>query len=161
MSCSSCNENSNSEILSSAKDYIEKTKWVVLASVSQDNKPALRTMGSVVNDDLNIYFSTGKNTAKVAQIESNPFVTFLFQHEGQELSAFKNVTYTGKAKQLSCEKELAKAIELLSNRSPRFKARAEKGELGATAIFKVEPVSIKYLDYSSGMGPSAVKEIIL
>jgi general stress protein 26 len=68
-------------------------------------------MGSVVNDDLNIYFSTGNKTAKVAQIEANPFVTFLFQHEDQELATFKNVAYTGKAKQLSCEKEISKAIE--------------------------------------------------
>jgi len=160
MTCnSSSNQNSNNEALDKVKKYISKTKWVVLSTVTQDNIPVLRTLGSIVNDDLNIYFSTGKNTAKVAQIESNPFVALLFQHEGQELSTFINVTYTGKAKKLSCEQELAKAIELLSNRSPRFKERAEKGQLGETAIFKVEPVSIKYLDYSQGIGPSAVNEI--
>ncbi len=159
MSCS--HNNSHEEILNTIKDYIAGTKWVALASVAEDSKPALRTLGSVVNDDLDIYFSTGKNTAKVAQIAANPFVTLLFQHEDQELATFKNVTYTGEAKQLSCEKELAQAIELLSNHSPRFKTRAEKGELGETAIFKVKPVSIKYLDFSSGVGSAAVKEVTI
>lgn len=155
------NQNSGKGILDNVKEYIGKTKWVILSTVAQDNAPAVRTLGSVVNDNLNIYFSTGKNTAKVAQIESNPFVALLFQHEGQELAAFINVTYTGKAKRVSSEQELAKAIELLSKRSPRFKERAEKGQLGETAIFRVEPVCIKYLDYSQGIGPAAVQEIIL
>ncbi|HBC91672.1 MAG TPA: pyridoxamine 5'-phosphate oxidase family protein [Pelotomaculum sp.] len=162
MTCNaSSNQNSNKGILDNVKEYIGKTKWVILSTVTQENLPALRTLGSIVNDDLNIYFSTGKNTAKVAQIESNPFVTLLFQHEGQELATFINVTYTGKAEKVSSEQELAKAIALLSNRSPRFKERAEKGQLDETAIFKVEPVRIKYLDYSQGIGPAAVQEIVL
>jgi pyridoxamine 5'-phosphate oxidase len=158
-SCSQCLN--NEEVLGKVKEYINQTKWIVLSTVTQDKVPVSRTMASVVNDGLNLYFSTGKNTAKVGQIASNPNVTLLFQHEEQELSNFKNVAYTGRAERIESEKDLARAIELLSNRSPRFKARVEKGQLGETAIFKVEPVSIKYLDYSQGVGPQAVTEIIL
>lgn len=160
MTCNSGSpQNADQQSLDKVKEYIRKTKWAVLSTVTQDNIPALRTMGSFVNDGLHIYFSTGKDSAKVAQIESNPFVTLLFQHEGQELATFINVTYTGKAKRLSSEQELARAIALLSERSPRFKERAEKGQLGETAIFKVEPSRIKYLDYSRGIGPAAVEEV--
>lgn len=141
-----------------ASEYIEKTKFAVLATTGKDGVPTVRTLGSFANDGLKVYFSTGKKTAKVEQIESNPNVTLLFQHEEQELPAFKNVSVTGIAKTISCESELNKAIQLLGNKSPRFKERAQKGELTDTLIFKVEPKILKYLDFSKGLGPDSVEE---
>jgi hypothetical protein len=55
------------------------------------------------------------------------------------------------------DEDRKRAIDLLSARNPRFKARAEKGELGDTAIFKIVPKEIKYLDYSKGFGAAGIQ----
>ncbi|MHB8171798.1 MAG: hypothetical protein ACYDG6_09690 [Thermincolia bacterium] len=40
---------------------------------------------------------------------------------------------------------------MLSDRNPRFKGRVENGGLGDTLIFRVEPKSIKYLEFRKGI----------
>jgi general stress protein 26 len=142
-------------------DYISKTRFAILATVKSDKLPELRTIGSFAPDGFDVYFSTGKDTAKVKQIELNNLISFFFQHEGQELSTFKNVALIGKAERLEKGGEFDKAIELLGNRNPRFKERVEKGGLEKTAIFKVTPKEVKYLDFSKGTGEDAVRKIIL
>ena len=137
-------------------DYIAGAKWAVFATVKDGNIPALRTIGGFANDGLNIYFSTGKETDKVKQIEKNGNVAVFFQHEGQELPAFKNVELIGQATELTGEADLKKGIDLLSARNPRFKQRVEKGELANTAIFKITAKEIKFLDYSKGFGQEGI-----
>jgi general stress protein 26 len=156
--CECCNTIHTNE-LEKVKNYIKNTKYATLGYVSTTGVPSLRAMGSFDIDELNLYFSSSKTAEKVSNIAVNPTISFLFQHEGQELATFKNVTYVGIAKEIKCETEYNKAVKILSEKSPRFKERAQKGQLGDTAIFKVVPKSIKYLDYSNGIGPNAVKEI--
>jgi pyridoxamine 5'-phosphate oxidase len=148
-----------SEVKTKAIEYIGKTQFAVLATVG-GGVPYLRSIASFANDGFTIYFSTGKTTDKVEQINQNPNVSILFQHEGQVIPSFKNVSVTGTAKIVSCAEGRQKAIELLSARSPRFKERAEKGQLEDTTIFAVEPKTVKALDFSKGMGPAAVEEIV-
>ena len=155
MGCKSkCNDK-----LAEVKNYIRNTKFATLGYVSTEGVPSLRAMGSFNIDDLDLYFSSSKSAAKVASIEENSKISFLFQHEGQELSTFKSVTYVGNAKQIKCDTEYQKAVKLLSEKSERFRERAENGQLEDTALFKVVPESLKLLDYSNGIGPDAVKEI--
>lgn len=142
-------------------DYIAKTRLAILATVRGDQAPVVRTIGSFAQDGLNIYFSTGKETAKVKQIEGNKVVSLFFQQEGQEIGTFKNVALIGEAEKVREGNELTKAVELLGNRNPRFKARIEKGELEKVAIFKVQPKEVKYLDFSKGHGEDALQEIVL
>lgn len=158
--CKCCNTK-HTEDLEKVKTYIRNTKFATLGYVSTTGVPALRAMGSFNIDDLNLYFSSSKSAAKVSNIAVNPTISFLFQHEGQELATFKNVTYVGKAEEIKCETEYNKAVKLLSEKSPRFKERAEKGQLGETALFKVVPESIYYLDYTKGIGLDSVREIKL
>jgi len=153
--CSCCTGSLTNEV----KNYISETRFIELASVNSQGRPEIRTLGSFANDGLTIYFSTGKKSAKVKQIEGNPWVVVLFQHENQDLPAYKNVTYYGKATVLENPEEFDIGVKALSDRNPRFKERAEKGQLGETVIFKIEPQNIKYLDFAAGSGPAAIKEI--
>jgi hypothetical protein len=57
--------------------------------------------------------------------------------------------------------EYQRAVEILGARNPRFKARAERGELADTAIYLIHTSEIKYLDYARGTGPAAIQEIKL
>jgi len=68
--------------------YLNKTKFIILATVNKEQTPVLRAIGSFAVDGLTAYFSASKSTAKVEQIESNPKVSILFQHKNQELSSF-------------------------------------------------------------------------
>jgi nitroimidazol reductase NimA-like FMN-containing flavoprotein (pyridoxamine 5'-phosphate oxidase superfamily) len=147
-----------SEIKNNVKDYINNTKYVVLGTV-KNNIPVTRTLGSFANDGFIVYFSTNKNTEKVKHIGKNPHVSLLFQHEGQELGSFKNVSITGRATQLLEKNEQDKAITVLGDRNPRFKERTAKGDIKDTALFRVEPVEVKFLDFSKGIGPDSVQVI--
>jgi hypothetical protein len=69
------------------------------------------------------------------------------------------VVYEGKAKLVDSGYELEKAIKLLGYKNPWFKHMAEKGGLQDISIFRVEPESIQYLDYSKGIGPAAITKI--
>jgi uncharacterized pyridoxamine 5'-phosphate oxidase family protein len=142
------------ELQQAALEYIKQTRWATLTTVREDSAPVSRAMGSFAPDGLNIVFSTRKNAAKTRHIAKNSFVNFFFQHENQELTTFKNVALIGRA-------EYQRAVELLSARNPRFKVRAERGELSDTAIYLIRTTEIKYLDYANGAGPAAVQEIIL
>ncbi len=142
-------------------DYINQTQWATLATVREDGAPVLRVMGSFAPDGINVIFSTRKAAAKSRHIASNNLVNFFFQHENQKLEAFKNVAIIGRAEELTDGPEYQKAVELLSARNPRFKTRVERGELTDTGIYIIRTTEVKYLDYSFGAGPTAVREIIL
>ena len=138
-------------------DYIGKTRVSALATVRADGAPVVRAIGGFAPDGLDVYFSTAKASAKAAQIAGDAPVSFYFQHDNQEIPTFKYVNLIGQARELNAESERQKAIGILSARSPRFKARAEKGELQDTVIYRVSPSEIKYLDFSKGQGPDSVQ----
>jgi nitroimidazol reductase NimA-like FMN-containing flavoprotein (pyridoxamine 5'-phosphate oxidase superfamily) len=148
------------ELRSAVHEYIAQTRWATLTTVREDGAPVSRAMGSFAPDGLNLFFSTPKSAGKVRHIARNPLVNFFFQHEGQELATFKNVAVIGRAEEVTGD-EYHRAVQLLSARNPRFKTRAERGELKETALYLIRTTEVKYLDYSHGVGPVAVQEIIL
>jgi pyridoxamine 5'-phosphate oxidase len=133
-------------------NYIDKTKFGVLGYVRNDGTPLLRSMGSFAPSGLDIYFSTRKQAAKVQAISGQKRISFLFEHDNQELNQWKNVLLTGDAELINPGPEQDKAVEILSNRSSRFKERIEKGELPQTQIFRLKTEEIEYLDYGKGFG---------
>ncbi len=142
-------------------EYLNKTKFIVLATVDANQTPVLRSLGSFAADELAVYFTTHRSTGKVRQIRENPKVSILFQHENQELASFLNVSLTGDARELDSEEERQKAVLLLGNRNPRFRERAEKGEISENTFFKLDPTEIKVVDFSKGAGAKAVEIINL
>lgn len=137
--------------------YLQETRYIELATVNEAQAPSIRTLGGFAPDGLEVYFSTGAATDKVKHIKANPQVAVLFQHENQTVPAFVNVAISGKANELTAENERKQAIAILSARSPKFKERAEKGELSGTVLFKITPEEIKVVDLSKG--PGAVEVI--
>lgn len=144
-------------------NYIEKTKWAILATVRKDNAPVLRTMGSFAQEEDGrvLYFSTYKGTQKARQIEENSAVALFFQHEGQELGSFRNVAVIGDAVSVADDRELVHAIGLLNRRTPFLKERIDSGELDRIGIYRVRVREIKHLDFSKGFDERAVEEIRL
>ena len=143
-----------------AVEYIKQTRWATLTTVREDGAPVSRAMGSFAPDGVNLVFSTRRTAAKVRHLKANPHVNFFFQHENQDLATFKNVAVIGVAEELTGG-EYERAVALLSARNPRFKLRAERGELADTGIYLVKTKEIKYLDYTTGIGAAAIQEVIL
>jgi pyridoxamine 5'-phosphate oxidase len=141
------------------KDYTEKTKYILLSTVDEDNYPKIRPLASYAVLGTDAYFTTGKTTAKVTQIEKNPKVAILFQNENQDLKSFLNITLYGKAQKINDKNEINKIIPLISEKSPNFKSRVEKNDIGNNIFFKVKAEEVKIIDFTKGTGPLSVEVI--
>ena len=151
----------NGSIRKDILDYIDKAPLATLATVRAEGAPALRTIAAFAQTDggKTIYFLSGPGAEKTHQIAANANVAFLIQHEGQELARFRNVAVNGIAKPVTAQSELERAAALLAPRSPYVKDRLEKEGFGAFAFYHVTATEVKFLDYSKGIGPSAVETI--
>ena len=143
---------STEQLKNDVATYVDKTRFAVLAYVRSDGAPLLRSMGSFDPDGVNLYFSTRKEAAKVKEINDRRRISFFFEHEGQELTQWKNLLLVGDAVKVDEGDELKHAVQLLSNRNPRFKERIDKGELPSTQIFKLNTEEVEFLDYGKGFG---------
>jgi uncharacterized pyridoxamine 5'-phosphate oxidase family protein len=144
-------ENLSSEVLASLTAGV---RFVSLATLSE-NGPVVRSLGSWAIRGSTLYFSTSRSSNKVAQLARDPRVSIQLLAEGQELPKLRNLVLNGSAKLLEGD-ERTVAIETLGLRNPRFKERADKGQLGDTAIYAVTATQAKVLDFSKGVGPAAL-----
>lgn len=134
--------------------YILESKHAVLTYVRRDLAPVNRAMGSFAPLGNDLFFSTGKDTAKVAEIEHNKRVSFYFEHDNQAAEQWKSVLLIGKAEQVQTGgKDYDAAIQRLSAKSPKFRDRVAKGDLGNAAIYKVAVSELEFVDRSKGYGP--------
>ncbi|MGB9080803.1 MAG: pyridoxamine 5'-phosphate oxidase family protein [Desulfuromonadaceae bacterium] len=142
---------SNTEILK----YIQDSKFALLTYVRDDLTPVTRAIGSFAPDGEDLYFSTGKESSKVREIEKNRRVSFYFEHDNQTPDSWKSVLLIGDAKQVSAgSSDYDKGLERLGARSPRFRERIAKGDLGGAAIYRISTRELEYLDRSKGNGPA-------
>jgi general stress protein 26 len=142
------------------EEYLTATKYVVLATVNEENTPALRVMGAFGVNGFSVYYSTKKDTAKVKQIDANPKVTVYFQHENQEPAKFINVSISGNAIQLSDQTDIDEAVRVISARSAKFRENVEKNGLADNVyLYRVDPGEVKILDRRNGAGPDSVSVI--
>jgi nitroimidazol reductase NimA-like FMN-containing flavoprotein (pyridoxamine 5'-phosphate oxidase superfamily) len=155
------NGNGGAAVRPEIVEYIGNAPWAVLATVREDGAPVVRTMANFATGaaGAEIYFSTGKEADKTRQIRKNGRVSFLFQHEGQQIPSFRNVAAVGDADPLSGGVELDRAAEALSARSPHFRGQVEREGIGSVAVYRVRVSEIRFLDFGRGFGPESVETI--
>ncbi len=135
--------------------YLCDAAFVVLNYVREDQTPIARSLGSFSLDGDDLFFSTAKDAAKVREIARHPRVSVFVEHDGQSLDGWKNLLLAGDAELIvPGAPEHARAVGLLSAKSPRFKDRVERGELGAVAVFRVRIREYQYLDFGRGRLPA-------
>lgn len=140
---------------STLQDLVSKVRFISLATISKDG-PVVRSLGSWALDGQTVYISTSRSSEKVAQLADDPRTSIQFLAENQELGNLRNLVIDGTAEELRTDPDRAPAIEAIGARNPRFKERAEKGELGGNAIYAIKASKIKIIDFSKGVGPQAV-----
>lgn len=136
--------------------YLERTRLIILGTVL-DGSPSVRTMASFATEGFTTFFSTHKDTGKVRQIELNPQVAVLFQHEKQKLDSFCNITISGIARRVEEEGERQRVIELIGARSTCYLERARRGDLVEHLFYRVEPLELKVLDFRISPGPEGAR----
>lgn len=125
------------------EEYLKNTKKILLSTVTQENKPDIRILGAIATDGVRVYFSTASNARKVAQIEANSNVAIYFEAPGQKFPDYINATVYGKAKKVTEEEELEKALSLIKENLPHFEFTQEK------SIYVAEPEQIKLYNSSA------------
>ena len=103
------------------------------------------------DDDLCLYFQTGKHTRKAHNLAANPHVSLVF---GLALDDMVTVQYEGTAKQLTTQEEMEQCKrQFVAKDSPTTEAYFNH----PTAIFfKVTPTWIGCSDYS-GKKPKVIE----
>lgn len=129
--------------------YLKSTRRILLSTVTEENKADVRILGAIATDGVKTYFSTASDARKVQQIEKNPNVAIYFEAPGQEFPNYINATVYGKAKKVTCEAGLEKAVALIKEKLPHFEYTEDK------SIFVVEPEQIKI--YNSSAEPAQDK----
>jgi pyridoxamine 5'-phosphate oxidase len=138
---------------SEIQTYIVDSKYALLTYVRRDLSPISRTIGSFAPDGDNLFFSTGKESSKVEEIEKNRRVSFFFEHDNQAPESWKSLLLIGDAEPLIAgSTDYGKAVERLGAKSPRFRERIAKGDLDSAVIYKVKTSELEYLDRSKGNG---------
>lgn len=131
--------------------YLKSTKRILLSTVTEDNKADVRILGAIATDGVKTYFSTASNARKVAQIENNPNVAIYFEAPGQEFPNYINATVYGKAKRVTCDKGIEKAVSLIRENLPKFELTEDK------SIFVVEPEQIKIYNSSAELAQDKIQ----
>ena len=143
--------------------YIKDAKYAQLTYVRRDLSPITRPIGSFVPQGEDLYFSTSKGSAKVAEIEHNKRVSFYFEHDNQVPEHWKSLLLIGDAEPVSVgSAEYDTAVERLGAKSPRFRERIAKGDLASAVIYRIKTSELEYLNRSNGNTPLqkiAVREL--
>ena len=130
-------------------EIIQSKKGLIVNTIGLDGYPNTRIFYSQANDGYTVYFSSGTQATKVAEIAANPKVNAYYEDTSQELQTWKNVVIYGNAEPLVKDSaEYKKAVELISAKSANFKKRAEEGQLTGNTLFKIKPIRAKVLDFA-------------
>lgn len=123
---------------------LRRQKLAVIATVGLNSPtPESALIAFTEDDQLNLYFQTGKHTRKAANLRENPHVSLVI---GLNLDDLVTVQYEGVAKQLATQEELEACKQrFIAKDSPT----TEEYFNHPTAIFfKVTPTWIGCSDYS-------------
>ncbi len=132
--------------------FLGTQKLAVISTVNPFNStPESALIAFTQDEDLCLYFQTGKHTRKAQNLKSNPCVSLVF---GLSLADLVTVQYEGKAILLEETKDLAVCKQkFIAKNSPT----TEKYFNHPSAIFfKVSPTWIGCSDYS-GTKPKVIE----
>jgi len=124
--------------------FLRRQKLAVIATVD----PALPAPESALiafteDDDLCLYFQTGKHTRKAANLRVNPYVSLVI---GLELDDLITVQYEGKAEQLITPEDLEACKQrFIAKDSPTTE---EYFNHPSAIFFKVTPTWVGCSDYT-------------
>ncbi|MBU1344637.1 MAG: pyridoxamine 5'-phosphate oxidase family protein [Proteobacteria bacterium] len=108
--------------LETMKQVVETHNLMHVATLDSNGLPCLRGVDYAAGDAPNIlYFITGKNSRKVAQLTGNATVAIAIDHDcptWEDLEKIKYIKGTGVATRIESGKEMEMAFGLLAKKFP-------------------------------------------
>lgn len=138
------------EAITKALEFLHESPTGVLATVSATGQPYASTIYFTYTDDFSIYFIVSHHSEKFRNLILNPAVAFAIGTGPR----FEEVMIRGKAEQIADPHLRRSTIEMLKDRVavsvskwPIFSVGTL--ESGGTALVKLKPDSVQYLNLES------------
>lgn len=139
MSASSKNEPIHGNAVAAVLKLIGSHNLMTLAVNRPDGRPHAATLG-YMNDGLNIYFITAKDSEKLSNLTADPRVGVAIRGRAEEGEAV-GVAIDGRATVVRDLAEIERIFSLILERAPHIQPWAPG--LGETVVVKVIPESIE------------------
>lgn len=155
---------------SEAYEFLKTIPLAVFGTVSNENTPHLTTLFYIVDKDLNFYFISRSQTAKIDNIKRGSKVSIVVS----DRRSFTTVQAQGVAVQLSGVDKIKTIFKMFTD-VYRNQDIIEKGKLfnwappienignGDIVIYEVKPEWVRYADYknTSPLDGNAMQEVVL
>jgi 1,4-dihydroxy-2-naphthoate octaprenyltransferase len=123
-------------------DYLGRAEVAAIGTSSMGS-PRQRMMHFAVDEEFNFYLTSTKGDPKVIQWINIPETAILI-HQGPTFMEMEECEIIGRAEVLKDDKDRAKAVELLVNRSPIVGQFHSIGALDRLEFIRVKPFTVKY-----------------
>jgi PPOX class probable F420-dependent enzyme len=132
-------------------DILDKTVDLTIATNRPDGWPQATTV-SFVNDGLTLYFGTGADSQKVANIGRDGRVSVTVDAPYDSWRNIRSLSMAGTAAVVSEPAELARVGDLMMKRFGEELAKLAAPDMAETRFVRVRPKLISILDYSKDFG---------
>lgn len=139
-------DNSNYEKIKTDTLSFLKNNFVMEIATAKDNKPAASVVVYVIDDELNFYFVTYRNSFKAQNLLLNPQIS-LTVWQFLKMS----VQVDGEASVVEDEAQKEWVIDAFADaatKDPNFWAPIFRIKRGDYCVFKIKPIWIRTLDLS-------------
>lgn len=135
---------------SAALAILTKAADMTIATQRADGYPQATTV-SFVNDGLTIYFGTGAQSQKAANIARSDKVSVTVNCPYRSWDDIKGLSLGGIARRLTDVAEMQRVGKLMFDKFPQI-GNFVTPDAGELAIFAITPIAMSLLDYSKGFG---------
>lgn len=127
-------------------DYLEKHRYMRLATVTTESTPMVHTV-AYASDGPTVYFVTDRRTRKIFNISRNPEVAFSVDEDYPDAGLIQGIQMEARATILSTRADVEKARDLLVAKFPNMAKMPPELDL---VFVRVDPDEGYFLDYTRG-----------
>jgi len=136
-------------------ELLDEHRIATVATTRPDGWPQA-TMVGYVHNDLDIYFSVGRNSQKLANIEHDSRVSIAIGHDGP--TAIRGLSMAAVVEEVSDFGEIAHLNAWISERYPGLKVFAPRETL--CAVMRARPTVVSVIDLAKGPGRPELVEVV-
>lgn len=141
------------------ENLLSQQQDLTLATVRPDGYPQANTV-SYANEGLSLYFSTGRYSQKVRNLQTCAKASVTVYAPYAEWTQIRGVSMGGNAAVLPADSEESRrAYALLGAKFPAISKLPPPSDAGAIAFVRFVPEVISVLDYSQGFGHTELVEV--
>ena len=130
-------------------DVFASHRIMTVATNRPDGWPQATTVG-YASDGLTLYFFCAVDSQKAANIARDDRISLTIDSDKSDPMAIRGVSMGARACVVNDRAEVAKAINLLLQKYPEYKAMSP--DMSAMRLMRITPELISLLDYSKGFG---------